>query len=557
MQGETRVNIRDVHAPPAKGPCIERKREPEKMPRIREMGKSCERYSSFHLSAPETAVGKTKVPILLEHGTPTISVEIEGMSRRLILDTSSNVSILQPGISRGDIRVTTMEPYGVTGDVLDIRGQQSVTFKLNGCEFEHSFLVCSLPTHATALVGTDFMDQLGAVIDFECSKMSLTGIGKMPRAHSVPLTGHRALPIFAESKVGCSHALRKQVALGEDRQITGDLCPKIKPQDAKTWLVRATENVTIAPQCQKLLLGKLEAEKEQSLPLLVCVEPTQIPIEGLLAARTLSRVSLQASELSRVTSGDSQAVTRAQSGRAVLMIANFSHEKLTIPKATVLGVAEGTTEALVDRINAGNGAKLSPSDDWRKQKRNEALYQKLLSGKLDHLSEEDRREIEPVLLKFTHVFHDEETNDFKGTDVVEHEIEVGNARPIKRPPYRVPYALRDEMKKQMTDMLDKGVIRKSKSPWSAPAILVKKKSLDGKPKFRFCMDFRAINLVTKVDSYPLPKIDETISNLHGSRYFTVLDLFSGFWQISIKEEHKEQTGFSVPGGHFEFSKMAF
>jgi hypothetical protein len=84
------------------------------------------------------------------------------------------------------------------------------------------------------------------------------------------------------------------------------------------------------------------------------------------------------------------------------------------------------------------------------------------------------------------------------------------------------------MKKQVTEMLDKGVIRESKSPWSAPAILVKKKSPDGKPKFRFCVDFRALNSVTNVDAYPLPKIDETTSNLHGSRYFTVLDLFSGF-----------------------------
>jgi hypothetical protein len=65
--------------------------------------------------------------------------------------------------------------------------------------------------------------------------------------------------------------------------------------------------------------------------------------------------------------------------------------------------------------------------------------------------------IEPVLLKYAHVFHDEETNDFKGSDIIEHQILIGDSRPIKRPPYRVPYALRDEMKKQVTEMLDKGV----------------------------------------------------------------------------------------------------
>ena len=88
--------------------------------------------SSLHLNAQENDVSSHKVSISMEHGAPTISVEIEGMSRSLILDTGSTISILQPGVSRSDVHVTAVEPYGVTGDVLDIRGQQSVTFRLNG-----------------------------------------------------------------------------------------------------------------------------------------------------------------------------------------------------------------------------------------------------------------------------------------------------------------------------------------------------------------------------------------------------------------------------------------
>jgi hypothetical protein len=80
--------------------------------------------SSFHLTLPENAVKRSKVPILLQHGTSTISVEIEGMSRSLILDTGSTASILQPGVSRGNLSVTLVEPYGVTGDVLDKRARQ-------------------------------------------------------------------------------------------------------------------------------------------------------------------------------------------------------------------------------------------------------------------------------------------------------------------------------------------------------------------------------------------------------------------------------------------------
>jgi hypothetical protein len=92
-------------------------------------------------------------------------------------------------------------------------------------------------------------------------------------------------------------------------------------------------------------------------------------------------------------------------------------------------------------------------------------------------------------LKSASVFHEEATNDFMGTTVIEHEIPVGDARPIRRPPYRTTYALRDEMEQQVQKMLRKGVIRENNSPWAAPAILVPKKSLDGKPKYRLCVNF--------------------------------------------------------------------
>jgi hypothetical protein len=113
------------------------------------------------------------------------------------------------------------------------------------------------------------------------------------------------------------------------------------------------------------------------------------------------------------------------------------------------------------------------------------------------------------------------------------------------------------MKTQVEKMLTQGIIRESNSLWAAPAILVPKKSLHGKTKFRFCVDFSALKVVTKFDSYPLPVFEETTSTLHGSRYFSVLDCYSGFWQINIKEEHKERTGFTAPFGHYEFNRLPF
>jgi len=207
---------------------------------------------------------------------------------------------------------------------------------------------------------------------------------------------------------------------------------------------------------------------------------------------------------------------------------------------------------LIDRIKAEG-----KFDKPLTRKKNEALHKKLLPGKLYHLADEDRRHIEPILRKYAHFFHDEE-NDFKCTNVMEHQIQVGDVKPIRKQPYRFPYALRQEMQDQVQKMIDKNVTRPSNSPWSFPAILVlKKKGPDGKPQYRFCVDFRALNYVNRFDSYPLPLLGEATAALYVSKYFTVLDFNSGFWQMGIRKDHKELTGFTVPSGHYEFNRLPF
>ena len=171
---------------------------------------------------------------------------------------------------------------------------------------------------------------------------------------------------------------------------------------------------------------------------------------------------------------------------AHVILANFSDKDLKLPKATVLGVAEEMSESLVNDINEVQKPAKSEPNKLPRRRKNKALYQKILQGKHDHLTEEERQVIEPILWKYAHVFHDEKTNDFPRTNIVELYIPVDDVQPIRRPPYRTPFALRQEMQSQIQTMLDKLVIRKSHYPWSAPAILFPKKSADGKPKYRFC-----------------------------------------------------------------------
>ena len=75
--------------------------------------------------------------------------------------------------------------------------------------------------------------------------------------------------------------------------------------------------------------------------------------------------------------------------------------------------------------------------------------------------------------------------------------------------------------------------------------------------WRFCVDYRKLNSVTHRDAYPLPRIDATLDSLSGCKYFTTLDLASGYWQVALEESDKEKTAFSTPQGHFEFNVMPF
>ncbi|RWS03246.1 retrovirus-related Pol polyprotein from transposon 297-like protein [Dinothrombium tinctorium] len=138
------------------------------------------------------------------------------------------------------------------------------------------------------------------------------------------------------------------------------------------------------------------------------------------------------------------------------------------------------------------------------------------------------------------------------TTVCKHEIDTGNSPPFNIAPYRAPFAQRQEIQRQINEMMALGVIRKSNSPYSSPVILVRKK--DG--SFRFCIDFRRLNADT-VKDVPLPNIDDALHSLTGAKVFATLDLNSGFWQIEIAEEHKCKTAFITTEGLYECNTMPF
>lgn len=144
------------------------------------------------------------------------------------------------------------------------------------------------------------------------------------------------------------------------------------------------------------------------------------------------------------------------------------------------------------------------------------------------------------------------------TNALKHSIKTTSQNPIHAKSYRFPEIHKAEVKKQVDQMLSQGIIEPSDSPWSAPIWVVPKKlDSSGQRKWRVVIDYRQLNDITIGDTYPIPQINEILDQLGSSKYFSTLDLASGFHQIPMEEEDKAKTAFSVPEGHYQFTRMPF
>jgi hypothetical protein len=168
------------------------------------------------------------------------------------------------------------------------------------------------------------------------------------------------------------------------------------------------------------------------------------------------------------------------------------------------------------------------------------------------LAPQEREMAECMLRRLSGCFASSDS-DMGLSNLVQHSIDTADYKPIHQAPYKSGWKEQKITQTQIRHLQSARIIEPSGSPWAAPVVLVRKK--DG--TWRFCVDYRKLNAITTRDAYPLPQIEDALSRLEGSRYFSIMDMQSGYWQVGMRPEDREKTAFITAGGLYQFKVMPF
>ena len=183
----------------------------------------------------------------------------------------------------------------------------------------------------------------------------------------------------------------------------------------------------------------------------------------------------------------------------------------------------------------------------------EKLFSKVDLSGIEDWGEEDQQEIRSLIAVHAHLFALDDL-DLCKMSVVKHHIELTDYTPFKETYYCIPSSQFEEVKKHLQEMLALGAIKRPNSPWASGVVLVRKKD----SCLRFCIDLKNLDSCILKDTYSLPRIDEALDCLNGTKIFTSLNLKSGFWQVKLYEESKPLTAFTVgPVWFYECEQMPF
>lgn len=168
---------------------------------------------------------------------------------------------------------------------------------------------------------------------------------------------------------------------------------------------------------------------------------------------------------------------------------------------------------------------------------------------LQHLSESERGDLIGLIYEFSSLFGDTPSR----TNLIEHDVDVGEAPPIRQRFYRMSPEKREQLEAEVKYMLENNIAEPCFSGWASPCLLVKKPDSTVRP----CTDFRKVNAVTKPDSFPLPRMEDCVDQVGSARFVSKFDLLKGYWQVPLTPRAREIASFITSTGIYSYTVMPF
>ena len=256
-----------------------------------------------------------------------------------------------------------------------------------------------------------------------------------------------------------------------------------------------------------------------------------------------------------------RSLVRVEGGGCSIRLMNPGVSNVVLYKNKTIGLLRPTTgdvEVVVENERPDSVSAIEQQESVLPGEKSNDLgelpahLQDLYDKSVEEVLPNEARLVQELLIKYQEVFSKNDA-DLGRTGVVKHVIDTGDAAPVRQRYRRTSPSKQAEIDRQVQQMLDNGVIERSTSPWASPVVLVPKKNGES----RFAIDFRRVNQLTRSDAYPLPRIDDSLSTLAGSRWFSSLDINSGYWQLELDDNSKEKSAFVTRSGLYQFNVLPY
>jgi hypothetical protein len=250
-----------------------------------------------------------------------------------------------------------------------------------------------------------------------------------------------------------------------------------------------------------------------------------------------------------------------------MLVDNLSEQSITLKKGALLGHviseeigANCFTLTLNDILEDEKNENEVVGSNMFIPEKDESLFtetfvQEKISSSCKHLSKAQMEELSDLVFSYKHMFvHNDSAypTEISTKTKCYVPLKESNCMPLKLPPYRYSPKVKEFIKETLQGLEENGLVKKTTSPWSFPVVVAIRND-----KYRFCIDYSKLSDKVIKDSYPLPRIEDTFDYLGNSKYFTVVDCGSGFWQLPVNEDDQEKLAFCTPFGVYSWNAMPF